>query len=157
MQLSTAPLDPLALSFRIGHGRPFVVVDIDASLPSSNGLLDSDDDASNRPPAVPKKPKPRNRALPFQGGVDPIVHTYQDCTICFEAFDKKGAIIQNLGCKHSFCKPCLDPWVLRCYTCPYCRAVIEVIHTEHFFPGSNNGSTAETAIVIADDDDDDEA
>ena len=77
----------------------------------------------------------------------PIERTSDECGICMNPF---GGTTHTLGCKHSFCKRCLDPWVLKSQTCPACRATMEVIYVE--FVG-NDGLTAVTAIVIDEGDD----
>lgn len=46
-----------------------------------------------------------------------------ECAICLERFCEGDQLIQ-LGCRHKFHPPCLEPWVLACGDCPYCRACI---------------------------------
>ncbi|KAF5731835.1 hypothetical protein HS088_TW18G00520 [Tripterygium wilfordii] len=53
--------------------------------------------------------------------------TSWDCSICLESFMEGDELIR-LPCGHRFHYACLDPWVLTCGDCPYCRRDI-VVHT----------------------------
>ncbi len=47
------------------------------------------------------------------------------CAICLEDFDKDDEI-KMLNCKHYFHKTCLEDWLKKNGTCPYCRRAIDV-------------------------------
>jgi len=47
-----------------------------------------------------------------------------ECGICTDAFCN-GDELSALPCAHFFHKKCLDPWLARANTCPFCRRVVQ--------------------------------
>ena len=47
----------------------------------------------------------------------------RDCSICLESFTN-GDMLISLPCTHSFHSSCLNPWLIACGDCPYCRRAI---------------------------------
>ena len=47
---------------------------------------------------------------------------YETCTICRENFEN-NSIVRKLNCNHIFHLNCIDQWLAKKKTCPYCRKV----------------------------------
>lgn len=48
------------------------------------------------------------------------LHNEGECRICCEPV-AVGTCVSVLQCGHWYCKPCIDPWLVRNTTCPTCR------------------------------------
>ncbi len=48
------------------------------------------------------------------------METNDVCSVCIEPFNLKI----KLECSHSFCKECIYRWMVKNFTCPICRSVI---------------------------------
>lgn len=44
----------------------------------------------------------------------------ENCSVCLDTFNEKK-LSRTLPCKHSFHAECLDQWMLKHFTCPFCR------------------------------------
>ena len=53
-----------------------------------------------------------------------IGYSKQECTVCFEKFNK-GEIIKKLPCDHIFHNKCIKPWLKKSVNCPNCRLNIK--------------------------------
>ena len=58
-------------------------------------------------PAEPLAPEPDSQPLAM-------------CSICHEDIDCHGVVLRD--CRHKFHRSCIDRWVLRNNSCPFCRA-----------------------------------
>ena len=63
---------------------------------------------------------------------DHCFQTFTECGICLETINQKS-VYKSLKCKHSFCKKCINIWIIEKYqsqncSCPMCR---EPIRTNH--------------------------
>ncbi|XAR72954.1 hypothetical protein NMG60_11019771 [Bertholletia excelsa] len=84
------------------------------------------------PPEVKKRPlgltQEARDSLPveiFSNEVETSTLWSQDCSICLESF-VEGDELLCLPCGHRFHSDCLDPWLLTCGDCPYCRRGVDV-------------------------------
>jgi len=57
------------------------------------------------------------------------------CSICMEYF-KTNDIIRVLNCNHYYHHDCIDKWLIRHKTCPYCRNNL----TENIIPKNTNNN-----------------
>jgi hypothetical protein len=48
---------------------------------------------------------------------DDLVTKNESCAICIEDFEQ-GMLVMDMPCKHSFCKKCIEPWIITKGTCP---------------------------------------
>ena len=60
-----------------------------------------------------------------EGAEEGLSRSSRDCSICLDSY-REGDKLTCLPCGHKFHSACLDPWVLTCGDCPYCRSVIVV-------------------------------
>lgn len=49
-----------------------------------------------------------------------LMKDFVECSICYENEDK---IVRRLSCGHEFHLNCIDQWLAKKKTCPYCRKV----------------------------------
>uniref|UniRef100_A0A023GDM7 Putative e3 ubiquitin ligase ixodes scapularis e3 ubiquitin ligase n=1 Tax=Amblyomma triste TaxID=251400 RepID=A0A023GDM7_AMBTT len=47
-------------------------------------------------------------------------HEAECCAVCIEPL-RPGELVRLLPCRHSFHKPCVDPWLLEQRSCPMCK------------------------------------
>lgn len=69
---------------------------------------------------------PRERPAPVQTvddldliEYDPTQRSKEDCTVCLQLL-QRGILTRILPCNHAFHQSCVDPWLIRQYTCPTC-------------------------------------
>mmetsp|Transcript_23107 Transcript_23107/g.54619 ORF Transcript_23107/g.54619 Transcript_23107/m.54619 type:complete len:180 (-) Transcript_23107:448-987(-) len=48
-----------------------------------------------------------------------------NCSICLQSFEIGEHIAVACRCKHTFHSVCLQQWIQKSYTCPYCRQDLE--------------------------------
>ena len=48
------------------------------------------------------------------------------CSICLEDFERSDKTL-TLRCNHQFHKTCIDEWLVKRSSCPYCRAYLKSI------------------------------
>ena len=59
------------------------------------------------------------------GGVDSSCSSSRCCTICLEELNADEKISKPTICQHEFHQDCLDQWLRKSPTCPYCRRDLE--------------------------------
>ncbi|KAJ4965671.1 hypothetical protein NE237_017520 [Protea cynaroides] len=104
---------------------PFSVSDSQTGLSSLPGL------GHKKPSGLSKKEvKCLHREVFHKMGIDDesvVLSAVQDCSICLEGF-LEGDLLVCLPCEHRFHSACLEPWLLTCGDCPYCRTGVVVDH-----------------------------
>lgn len=57
--------------------------------------------------------------------LDPLVLQNTPCSICLQCFEIGQEVSVVIGCGHTFHSNCLQKWIQKSATCPYCRQDIE--------------------------------
>ncbi|VDL18758.1 unnamed protein product [Hymenolepis diminuta] len=61
--------------------------------------------------------KPRTFSLPYQTN---FISSKEDKELCPLCFEKRGPKLAILRCNHTFCRDCMDRWLIQGSECPLC-------------------------------------